>query len=1020
MYGTPISLPINTYSGITAQSHSRSVAISKSNSLSSRDEPQSNGVIEGAQSPRTESCKSEPLELDEVHSVPPSHPSIPLVHKRLQEPQPFIKPPLPVAKITTLISAGEEAVLSSKKVFPDRYKTLDESGARSAGRSNTKTLDSAGPPVSTTAFRNGVLVTQKPRPRDDIFDVVVSDSEEPSPSVSLAYSAKQPKYYNGAATDTQPSPRRFSDIEGCPANLSSIGRSVIDENKSSQGPHVHHSTSNTSNSASLGTPASVGKDNPSMTRISCKQAEVADQRPSIPPESQGYQPAGGEKNNCEHSRRASRLQSNESIQMAGAIESQTSVRLERSTVNSTEEDEREDNLAETDTSYGCENLASRELDEKTLLKAGPSTATDEQMTREQMTRDETAMKSQQRNRRVPGAKGEVASKNTEKQSAAGGKPKQAQKIVELEKMSTSAKERSVVERQARSSETPTATIHVQSLRSVPKKPQSITPFIPSGSAFKAPSTLRSSSLSTRSTPSRDTKSVTKVDQPDAPRSLLATSRRSLSSKKEPIVVLKAQVPDIPAAIKKVGKAPSLALGNNKKIAPLQPTRKTVATRPKNNFGTDLRDLIRSKKPVNAEPAESKKISTDPRDAEATVDKRATKPKKLQPKPQNSQTQLAFARDKGKTVVYEPPSPIKPAVFVEDKRTGNDKSASTNDELPYNDKDPGPSRRRLISREISAEVKAVKSGKSPSPTKEPPQVPRKPNLDRSTDDKGKVVVEWIATERPSSKSVSRSPAREVASSATTSSDAEVGSQSDSEPDLQVIKDVKSDNGREQRNSASKDLPSIHAKATVRKSTTKHLSNTTTESDSEMGSDNEELPRLISKSPLTSFSVVNPEKSDASRSGHDSHSDSSEDDYSVADPVEQQVQREIRQSMEPSRSSQLLRPPKTPNLSHNLANGRENTEIWPTSAKPMSSHSRFPSFKEIITSSNPPFKLPSKTTFNAHNGYAMSKTQNVPFQNGVDGAEDEDEEDDDDSDDDSDSHEEGLGKQARAMNGLLKRK
>ena len=152
----------------------------------------------------------------------------------------------------------------------------------------------------------------------------------------------------------------------------------------------------------------------------------------------------------------------------------------------------------------------------------------------------------------------------------------------------------------------------------------------------------------------------------------------------------------------------------------------------------------------------------------------------------------------------------------------------------------------------------------------------------------------AFKRPESKSKSRSPARAVSSS--------VSSNSASDPDSDP--DTESRSRGLSADSKGKNEPSLPVKHnTLGESLVSAIGGTsdTESSDSDRENDDGNLsaatPVSLSKSISTSPAVSRERANSASESA------------SARDSAERQVQREIRESMEPSRSSQMHPPPKT---------------------------------------------------------------------------------------------------------------
>ena len=268
----------------------------------------------------------------------------------------------------------------------------------------------------------------------------------------------------------------------------------------------------------------------------------------------------------------------------------------------------------------------------------------------------------------------------------------------------------------------------------------------------------------------------------------------------------------------------------------------------------------------------------------------------------------------------------------------------------------------------------------------------------------------ALKRTESKSKSRSPARAVSSSTASSSASDSGSESDT--DSHSHGDAVGSEG------------SISTSLSVKRDTSPkpvvsaiETGSDTASSDSDDESDNGKLP--IAKTLSLSKSVP----ASPARSRERTNSESAGE----RDSAERQVQREIRESMEPSRSSQMAPPPKTSTKTETFSALAQGGPTTLKKREGFSVNARHPTFSS--QKNNPKYKNPVIDSSRQTKPAAKANSQRLietELADNTDNTESEDEDDEETSDDDDvgakpadpQSSQSSKGKAAAELNKLFK--
>lgn len=367
----------------------------------------------------------------------------------------------------------------------------------------------------------------------------------------------------------------------------------------------------------------------------------------------------------------------------------------------------------------------------------------------------------------------------------------------------------------------------------------------------------------------------------------------------------------------------------------------------------------------------------------------------------NQTTLQFDRAKGKEVVHDPPSALLPA--PSETPTVVDKSATLNNNPNINSGgEPSASGSRGDSK-----TPIVKPGPkiSPKPIAVLDQGNGQTKEAKLSGEETDVETEKQPTVLVTSahgKSLSRSPARVVTPSTSSSSASETESETESESESENG-EKKADEERRPASSTSQEAAS-GTSMVIGKSASPSGS-----SSSESESDDGDLPPMKRSSP---------------------HGTSQSRSVSVGDEAARQLQREARESLEPSRSSQFKSSLKTPMASKTLATVSEGPSTI-GAKREAPANTRFPSLTALRNNSSslpsssakrlPSYKMPLK----ASSGQKSSGAQvngGAKF-NETSSDEDSSTTDDEDEEDDDVGKAAGGGGSQRAgrgLGGLMKRK
>ncbi|MCJ1474670.1 hypothetical protein MMC13_003330 [Lambiella insularis] len=1000
-YGSPISLPTSGGLGVPRHDPTRTVANSTPNSPDPRGEVSIDAGFQGGPNSSHESLKSESPDTDSVPNINLSNlktPATPVQLETSLDPELFRKPSLPFAQFTASADAGEKEDSSIEKGFAYDYNLPHEPRGTSIGSNRNTSFERVATRKTTSDHGNSSSVRKKAH--KDVWDVNTSDSEGPS-TAGLLPSTKKTKYQTSAHADTVLTRRTFSEIDGPSARPSSTDRrsivkagprcgSTVDS-AASEGLSAYPSASKTPDLALDNTPFR-GISGLSSRQLMSKRGRLD---LLMEPDNQYCEEAG---NMRDDPKSASRQSSHAGIPITETLlKRQPGMSAEKRIGDPRIQGQGKRISIESNNLDECVDLAGRPFAGTSLPKTTPSLGEENQSVArvrsedvEQRKRQES--KSESRNR------SEVANK----QAVADHLPKRTQKE-KLEKKEGDLHAREMGEQPKESLEL----TRKGTRNGMKHKLQSITPPIPGRKVLKTPS-MRSSSMSMGGTPSRGANPIAQEDilvSRGSPPVMSVSSIANSNNGWEPGAGEK----QLEAGIS-VGETKSVPFKSGSNPKTCRATVKSSAVPAKGSNRPSLaefRALVKESKKKREKESEKKREKEREKEFEKT--KRDT-----------IQLKLAFEKVKGKQAVYSPSK--KQALPETPSEEPGDSRISANGALPQIENDPGPSRRRSTPNILSLQGETNPNIKSWSPPKVASKAASTLGIKRNTDEEQQQVIKQPTTpERYPSKSMSRSPAKEVASSATTSSDAESGSRNGSESGSESGSEIDQDesiiDGIDQGNTAAYETAK---QPTQPVSTTRESSDVTTESDSENESVNG-LPRSKSQLPLASPKAANfetPGSYHSILSSRESSSRESSSENNIVDPVQRQVQRDFRESMEPSRSSQLGQALKTPKVSRSCGNGPNKPETQMTSTPPPSSRSSFPSFKKLMktAAANPPLEQSCKSTANAKMGPAISKTEVPSVHSTSDSGEDED----DDDDSDSDTNIKSGGKQAGSIKTLLKRK
>lgn len=371
-----------------------------------------------------------------------------------------------------------------------------------------------------------------------------------------------------------------------------------------------------------------------------------------------------------------------------------------------------------------------------------------------------------------------------------------------------------------------------------------------------------------------------------------------------------------------------------------------------------------------------------------------------------QTELQPIRSKGKEAVRDPPVPQPTALSEKSPGVGKDAPKLETQALKSGN-EPGPSRRQSNSTTEPAVGADIAKSKSPDVLD---QASSKSENLKVNSRGSKVGMQEQPTARvntPHSKSLSRSPARVVASSASSSSASETESETESESESENG-EAKVDEEERPPSSTSQEAASGTSKDIGRSA------NPSASSSSESESDDGDLPPM-KRTP--------PHGTDKSRS------------VSVGNEAERQLQREARESLEPSRSSQIKSAVKTPVAVRALAIINEGSLTTTAKQEARPANTRFPSLTSLRASSSslpsssnkwlPSYKMPLKGSSGQQSlGMQVKGGKNIDEASSDDDSSTSEDEDDEEVDDlGTSDRSAGTGSSQRragkGLGGLMKR-
>ncbi|MCJ1432080.1 hypothetical protein MMC27_001436 [Xylographa pallens] len=961
--------------------------------------------------------KSESPEQDSiVYSIPPSHPSTPRdqTASRTEELAPtFLKPSRPVARAKTPIREISNGASSSNKKKPFADRNIISEGPRLAfvGKSSTIAQKRFG--VLTSANSTGGKAFSSRKPPGDVFDVVESDEEE-SCRMDLVPSAKPSKQQGPTAADSIPGPRLFSQINGSSTRFRSVSHNVSDNAESRRG-----STTNLTNIEDLNlnrarskifdhalNDVSITKQTmPRAVYPALDEARVEDLQPSEQDDIQLTRPVA----NSLPENRSNNQQINEAFSEQGGDKT---VGVIKSTVEHGMDVDVEmtlnNELEQSDTRFPDQALNTEIHMRKGTNNEQQSVKNGLEIMKEKSNAGKTwiSAKTTKRTQSLNSMGHNVSQKESKEVIAAERKAKNAYKK-DIERKERIRKAHELEEQQ----KIEVSKQDEKRCIGAPAAPRlqrmSITPPIPSlnpkRSALKSSMALRASSIPTHGTPSHNMQIDSQTPLPC-----------SLQPSPEPV---SRSVSFADTETKEAGASGKLNANdeNNMKSeaeftkAPIK-SRKPVAIKDETqDRRLIIRDLVRAERGGNEKKTELEKTEhTKPIEVK-------TKPVKVKTgkmKPE-TQAELKVIRDKGKRPVYDPPSPPKPIVSHVAKGidVGGGKLSDTFP--PYLGSQPGPSKSRSSSTNVPSKDKERTVQKELSTLKGAPEMNRTPSA-RSISE-GVMAAEQVPTDDPLlSKSASRSPAREVTSSGLSRFGSDSGSESQSDSDSE-----KGSHG--ERNTR---YPILNSANESTKAT----------SESETDSDDGELPPMKphsrTKSPSESDSETEDEDEDdqQARKPLSIHDGTVSRSASIVDEAERQLQRESRQSMEPSRSSQIYPPPKTPRMVglHVVAQQAKTTNLL--SGGTRLPNQRLPTLSSMIKGTSSPiviagkklpaYKLPSITTM--VDPFPKASIDSVPVNRlgNADSQGSSEDEDDGDNDDTDDEKKGSAGKGFIALMNLAK--
>ena len=987
--------------------------------------------------------KSESPEQDNiVYSIPPSYPSTPrgqTVSRTEGLLATFLKPSLPVAKTKTPVREISSDVSSSKKtkLFADRTSEgsrpeSERSRPESEGKCRSITQNCLGVLTSATSIGSKAFSSRKP-PRN-VWDVVESD-EEDSHRMDLVHSVKRLKQHCPTAADSLTGPRLFSQVDGSSTRSPFASRNVLDNAQSRRG-----STTNLTSIEDLNLNRSTRKrsdhalEDMSVTKNTMPRAiypnlEEARMENLRPSEQDNTQPTNSvadslsESDSNDQQTYEEIISEGDSDKILGVIKPTVEHGMDVDVEMTLIDEHGQSDIHYQDQALNTGNdMGKGTNDEQEAVKNSLDIMIENSDAEETSTIATVTKQTQSPKEFAPS----INHKEAKETTIAERKAKKAYNT-EIEKKERVRKAHELEEQQktevSRQNEkrcigTPAAARFQQ---------KSITSPIPGPnprrSALKSSTALRSSSISLHDTPSRNMHIDSQTPIPCTLQPSPVVVSRSVS-------FADAETKEVKASGK---------LNTNVKI-----NMKSKEQLGKASIKSTEPAISKNKPPDRMDGI--KKILAARRVAEEkmTVQKKMedTKPAKVKTKPVTSkggkiipetiQTELKVIRDKGKKPVYDPPSPPKPILSQVGKDIEVDEGNLFDMPLPYLGDQPGPSKSRSSSAIVSSKDK---EGSLPT-LKEAPGMTRSPSAG-SVSEGVKATRQLPRDDR--SESASRSPAREVVSSDSSRSGSESDSESQSDSDIES-EHADKDEGKEEVNDGGRNgkLPGLTSadrskKATVQTTTLPVPVDVDSSSESETDSDDGELPPMKlqsrSKSPSESDSRTGDDDNQSTRRSLSLRDGTASGSASIVDEAERQLQREIRQSMEPSRSSQIHPPPKTPTMAglSMIAQQAKKTNLL--SSEIRLPNQRLHSLSSMIKGTSTPmvtagkrlpaYKLPSMKAMVG--SMPKGSTESVPVDrlrhtDSQSSSEDED----DDEDDDDDTDEGRKGSAGKGFLGLMKRK
>ena len=1032
MYGTPKSLS-------TASANASAICHPK-DPASVPDSPNYRGgspttrVLRNEQMP-LDVPKSESPEQDNiVYSVPLSHPSTPRgqAGSRTEEPTTtFLKPSLPVAKTKTPSREISSAALSYSKeqnTFPDLYRTPE--GLRQEFVGNCKPIAQNGSSDLTPAISVGSQAFPSRKPSKSVWDVSESD-EEGSRSREKVHSVKPSRQQRSTAADTPFGPRSFAELNGSSTRSPSARHNDLDNAESRQGAithftniedlHMNRSSSKISEHSL--DHVSISKDTmarafyPDLAEARVEDSRLSEQDNIEPidsiteflPESQSSDLRMYEETMSERDSDNTAGVKNPTVEHGMDADVEMSLNDEHEKLHThspgldlnTEDRVRK---ATNDEPEAMQNSPETVIEKSKVAKTSISAG---------VTKQDPSTKKIDHTPSHKKTKEAIAAERNAKRAYQKEKEKQ-ERIWKAHELEEQQKIEAVKQNEKRCVGTPAAARFRQKSITSP-----IPGPIPRKSALKPSTVSRSSSISSHETPSGSKNTGSQTPIPSTLQPSLSASRSVSFACEDP----------------EEAKASSTLEATVKGMSKIKNSTKKLATASVNSFREDVKKGLAAKRAPEQETEHKTTQLTMP----IEVKTRPVSSKTRKEKSATKQTVLTVTRDKGKDPVYNRTSHPRPIVSQVAKEVEVGEGNSFHVPGPYLGNQPGPSKSRSSSTIVLSKDNGRALPEEPLRWKEAPQMTRIASAGSIS--KGVECAEQLPTDDPLlGKSASRSPAREVVSSASSRS----GSESDSESQNasgSESEGMDKDDGNQELKKRDVKLPSSTSANRSKKASDQTPAvpgpiDTETTSESEIDSDDGDLPpikpRSRTKSPPQPDSQTDDEDEESTRSTPRSSSlrdETASGSASIMDEAERQLQRENRQSMEPSRSSQMYAPPKTPRVAGVpvVVQQAKTTNLLSSGTRLPNQH--FHSLSSIMKSTSTPIVTAGKK-LPAHKQPSMKATVDsipkvkfdpvpVPKRQGGDETESSSEDDDDDDDDD-DMDDGDKGSAGKGFVGVMKRK